>query len=102
MKNILSVDLDWIKDTRQAISLISLLMKKLKDCEKIIFLKEHQQLLKYVENFDNTIYNIDHHHDFGYDDFIATTEFREGNWLHFLITNNIIKNYFWINNVGSD
>jgi hypothetical protein len=101
---ILSVDLDWIRNAKQSISLFNLLLNKFKTCDKIIFIKSHNFILKYFnKNTDNTIYNIDHHHDFGYGDYDNNTNFfREGNWVDYLISNKFLKNYYWINNIESE
>jgi|TARA_R110000822_G_scaffold62361_5_gene153826 hypothetical protein len=107
MKSILSVDLDWILEHRQAISVVTLLIEKFKSCDKIIFVKEHHQVLKHLDGTEDTIYNVDHHHDLGYDDFQRyddiekNIEFREGDWIQFLLKSKSLKNYVWIHNISS-
>ena len=66
--------------------------------ENIVFIESHEQILNYI-NQDDTLINIDHHHDLGY-----TTEDKNincGNWANYLLKNNIIKEYIWINNHNS-
>ena len=48
---------------------------------------------------ENTIYNVDHHHDLIYEE---GEECNEGNWVNFIIKGNQIKNYYWIHNYNSE
>jgi hypothetical protein len=105
-KSILTIDLDWIVENYQTNLVFNLIIKKLKKSKKIIFIKSHHLLLRYIED-ENSIYNLDHHHDLGYkesDDpkLIEQKIYREGNWLLHLIHNKIINKYVWICNSDSD
>ena len=100
MSKILSVDLDWIYEERQCLLINELLLKKFNNAKKIIFIKSHHAFLKYYEN-ESEIYNIDHHHDLGYDTTEPIDEYREGNWMMYFLKNNLLKKYVWVHNLKS-
>jgi len=102
MSSILTIDLDWILDERQCLSVNELFLIKAKEVDKIIFVKSHHNALKYYEN-EKTIYNVDHHHDLGYEGEESVNQtYREGNWLLYLINKNVLSKYVWIHNLKSD
>ena len=96
--NILSIDIDWIENDYQYLSLFNILCNKFKSTDHIIFIKSHHLILKYIEK-ETTIYNVDHHHDLIYED---GEECNEGNWVNFAIKGNKTKNYYWIHNYNSE
>lgn len=66
------------------------------------FINSHEDILNYCDNLD-TIINIDHHHDLGYND-----EQRENdiigcaNWAYQGLKNKKFKNYMWLHNYNSE
>ena len=101
---ILSVDIDWIQSSFQYKELFKFLTPKFVDCEQIIFIETHQQILKYIHKSEKIV-NIDHHHDIGYPDFngkIHVPPINEGNWVGYLTINNKLKEYIWIHNEDSE
>lgn len=78
------------------------IIKKM-DKENIYFIEDHGQILKYIEN-DNekiNIYNIDHHHDCGYNN-IKNEKLNCGNWGLKLKELNVLNNFYWIKNKNSN
>ena len=69
------------------------------DYENIIFIKSHEQIVNYI-NKNDIIFNIDHHHDLGYDE-KEINNCNCGNWAKYLLEKNIINNYTWIHNYNS-
>lgn len=71
----------------------------------IVFITSHDSLINYVSPED-TVINIDHHHDLGYerpgDNNKNHNEINCGNWAEYLLNNNLIKNYIWIKNENSN
>lgn len=81
------------------------IIKKLNK-EDIVFIEDHGQILKYLSTDEKlNIYNIDHHHDCGYDKdenkTINELKLHCGNWGLFLENMGIINNFYWINNDSS-
>lgn len=73
--------------------------------EQIIVIEDHGQIIKYLEDNNKVnIYNIDHHHDCGYqkDEEMPDNKLNCGNWGLFLKKKNILNNFIWINNINSD
>lgn len=70
--------------------------------EHIRFSYNHEDI-KYILNDINkaNVYNIDHHHDLGYDD-DTYKECTCANWAKYFLDNQIINNYTWIKNTNSD
>ena len=69
--------------------------------ENIHFIFDHHQIWNYLE--ENTIYNvynIDHHHDYGYPD--ANPELYCGNWVLKMEESNKLNKYIWITDYSSD
>ena len=102
MSSILTIDLDWILDERQCLSVNQLFLNKASEVNKIIFVKSHHNALRFYEN-EKIIFNVDHHHDLGYigEESVNQT-YREGNWLLYLIKKNLLSKYIWIHNFKSD
>ena len=102
MGNILTVDLDYILDERQCLSINNLILNKAKEVKKIIFVKSHHNALRFYEN-EKTLYNVDHHHDCGYiGEEPLNSTYREGNWILYLLRKNLLNRYVWIHNLKSD
>lgn len=71
----------------------------------VIIIKSHERIVNYIDNPDDIVINIDHHHDLGYK-FLENTCLDEskidcGNWAEYLLSNKLIKKYIWINNENS-
>lgn len=77
------------------------------DKEEIYFIRNHNDIIKYLPPHDDvTIYNIDHHHDITYgnpEDEIGYggSGLGCGNWVKFLLDYNMIQDYIWIHNYTS-
>ena len=78
------------------------LLNIIEDMEKkdVIFIKNHETIIKFLNEKDNHIvYNIDHHHDCGY---LKKEEIMKeltcANWVHYVPN---IQSYIWINNSNS-
>ena len=68
----------------------------------IIFISSHDSLINYV-SVEDTVINIDHHHDLGYPDPTNNApKIHCGNWAQYLLENNLIKDYIWIKNENSN
>ena len=82
-------------------------LKKIKetidDPTHIVFADYHNEIVKYIYEIWNikepyNLYNIDHHHDMGYDKQFKD-ELNSSNWVHFCKN---LKVYNWIGNKTSD
>lgn len=73
--------------------------------EKINFITDHQTLINCVKEYDVfTLYNIDHHHDIGYNRITPISKItrpENGNWVKWLKDNNKLNEYYWICNNNS-
>lgn len=73
------------------------------DKENIFFIENHAQIINYLKDDDQIdLINIDHHHDIGY--FHKDNENDKlncGNWVGYLLDNNILSSYTWICNENS-
>lgn len=77
------------------------------DAEQIHFIDSHEDIQKFINEKDITIYNIDHHHDIAYGQTrqkinIPLLEPHCSNWVKFLKDSNRLKEYIWINNDNSE
>lgn len=74
--------------------------------EKVYFIKEHQTLLQLVKDIDKfQLFNVDHHHDIGYNKTKAATKIIKpecGNWVKYLGDKGKLNEYIWICNDNSD
>lgn len=70
--------------------------------EKIHFIDDHSYVCQFIHDKVDLI-NIDHHHDIGYTDDInqKVTIPNCADWVHYLMDNNMINSYTWINNSNS-
>jgi hypothetical protein len=102
--NILTLDLDYIQNSQQEIKLLDIFLKKIKTCEKIIFIKAHHQILEHIYKLKKiNLFNVDHHHDIFYSaDVALENQYREGNWILYLLKHNLLESYTWICNFDSD
>ncbi len=103
MKNpqpVLSIDVDWVNNYNQFLELIDFSIKKFKISSKIIFIEQHHNIIKYLDEKDNYIINIDHHHDIIQ---LEETphELHMGNWVNYLINQQRLNHYMWIHNIDS-
>ena len=73
--------------------------------EKIHFLENHQDVLRYLSKDEQyNILNIDHHHDWCYADKDYDKSIEKlncGNWVKYLNDNGQLASYTWINNANS-
>ena len=100
--NVLSIDCDWIRCERTQQDFMSFVVPLLFNNSNIILNYHHDKIFShFIEGYDEyNLYNIDHHHDYGYSDHV---NLYEGNWLYHL--SNIFSkkiNYVWINNPDSE
>ena len=101
--NILSVDFDWIVSLKCQEELLRYIIPVVYKHNKDIHIAyTHDKIYPLFEHeYDEyNLYNIDHHHDFGYMDFSIIDE---GNWLYHLANVHKRKiNYTWIANPTSE
>jgi hypothetical protein len=96
---ILSVDVDWVTNYNQFITLISFLTKKFNVCNKIIFIDSHHNIIKYLNPQDKFIVNIDEHHDII--QLNNNKDWHMGNWVDYLINKSQLDHYIWVCNTNS-
>ena len=103
-KNILTIDLDYIQNKKTFLDVLSLFNLFVKDNKPIIFCNAHHEAFEFIDKNSN-LYNLDHHHDLGYDPIsfqeAHRKKYREGNWIYGLIIEKIINSYTWIKNYDS-
>ena len=72
----------------------------------ICFIREHHSIINELKSVDEYIlYNVDHHHDLGYNTTRPTSKIIRpdcGNWVKYLYDQGKIKEYVWICNENSD
>jgi hypothetical protein len=98
-KKILSIDCDWIQNPNQMLELNDFVFKIFKNVKKIVFIKNHQTIVKYI-NTPSYICNVDNHHDINYgykNEFI-----NAGNWVTYLNQIGLLQSYTWIHNTTSE
>jgi|TARA_R100001460_G_scaffold86484_1_gene127965 hypothetical protein len=100
--DILSVDFDWIENSRQQEELLTFLIPLIYDHKDITMAYMHEKIFSLISHgYDEyNIINIDHHHDFCYREMNVL---NEGNWLFHAC--NVFKNkinYTWISNPTSE
>jgi hypothetical protein len=69
-----------------------------KQNKKIYFIDDHSEVVQFFETPPYSLYNIDHHHDIGYN-WGASRDC--GNWVRFLWKEGKITSYTWINDENS-
>lgn len=71
--------------------------------ENIHFIREHHQLIKFVNNKEKiNLINIDHHHDLGYEKLSKKILLPNcGNWVKYLYEKDLLESYIWIHNSDS-
>lgn len=72
---------------------------------EVYFIESHEEIIPYIEGDDNILYNIDHHHDIGYNTKDLTLRIREAdcsNWAKYLKEIGNIKEYYWIHDEYSE
>tara|TARA_R100000664_G_C2751700_1_gene138980 strand:- start:101 stop:655 length:555 start_codon:yes stop_codon:yes gene_type:complete len=103
-RKLLTIDLDWIQNPRQFNDILSLCMELFKNKIPTIFIKSHHEIYNHI-NEEEFIINIDHHHDFGYDNLsirqALDNMLREGNWVLGAAIHKKLKGYVWIKNYNS-
>lgn len=73
----------------------------MKDLSKVYFIESHEEIVRFLKDCKEPIdlYNIDHHHDVGYDEKWGIKLLKApncGNWVKYLKDTNKIKSYTWI------
>ena len=101
--DILSVDFDWIINSRQQEELLVFLIPIVYSHKDITLSYSHDKIYPlFTHGYDEyNLINIDHHHDFHYGENLHYL--NEGNWLYHL--SNVFKNkinYTWISNPNSE
>lgn len=80
-------------------------------CRDVYFINSHEAAISCIKGLSLkepvTLYNIDHHHDLGYDKTANEWKTLEkkvlvGNWVKYGKEKKYIDNYFWIHNDNSD
>ena len=109
-KNILSVDCDFVKDSRSLVELIKFVLQYIDKIEDthIVISQKHvdiyyilEPLLKNKKTID--VVSIDHHHDLTYPNFPIDKGLASSNWLgYYLMKPNFIDNAYWLSNYTSD
>ena len=103
-KKLLTIDLDWIQHPRQFTDILPICVKIFKKQTPTIFIKSHQEIYDHIEP-ESIVINIDHHHDFGYDQVSVKEALenipREGNWVLAAAIHKKIKGYIWVKNYDS-
>jgi|TARA_R100000482_G_C5076355_1_gene123869 hypothetical protein len=100
--DILSIDCDWIRCERTQQDFLSFVIPFLFNNSNIVLAYNHDKIIPIFEHgYDEyNLYNIDHHHDYAYNDHV---NLYEGNWLYHISTVFPKKiNYLWINNPDSE
>ncbi len=105
MKKLLTIDLDWIQHPRQFMDILSICMDLFKKQTPTVFINAHHEIYEHIEE-GATVINIDHHHDFGYDQQASVkgaldNRPREGNWVLAAAIHKKIKGYIWVKNYNS-
>lgn len=79
------------------------IIKQIKS-EDISFIREHQQIIKLLDEKEKIeLINIDHHHDLGYEGLSKKIIFPNcGNWVKYLIDKDLVESYIWVHNDNSD
>lgn len=87
-------NLPYLKNLQYDENIFNTLVNYIKRYDKnsIIFIKEHDEAVKYIKE-PCVLYNIDHHHDCGYSGNGDTLSCA--NWIKYLHTNNLIENVTW-------
>jgi len=65
---------------------------------KLYKIKNHHDIVPFIENPIDTLINIDHHHDYY---FLNGFSYNCGNWVKWLYQHKMFKNYIWIPNTTS-
>tara|TARA_R100001530_G_C4203707_1_gene125465 strand:- start:45 stop:542 length:498 start_codon:yes stop_codon:yes gene_type:complete len=101
--DILSIDCDWIINFKQQEELLSFAIPIIYNHADVKTAYSHKEIYPlFTHGYDEyNLINIDHHHDFHYDE-KKLDVLNEGNWLYHL--SNVFKNkinYTWISNPHS-
>lgn len=72
----------------------------------VYFISEHHNLIPLVKDINKfSLFNIDHHHDLGYNKTTPTTKILRpecGNWVKYLGDKEKLNKYIWVCNDNSD
>jgi len=104
MKKLLTIDLDWIQHPRQFMDILSICMDLFKKQTPTVFINAHHEIYEHIEE-GATVINIDHHHDFAYDQAsikgALANHPREGSWVLAAAIHKKLKGYIWVKNYDS-
>lgn len=71
--------------------------------EQFYFITNHEEIIDLIDE-DSNIFNIDHHHDLGYQRELKEEDINGigcANWGYYGFKNKLIKNYIWIHDTNS-
>ena len=106
VKNLLSIDIDWVGSPRDAKELLEVLVPifKKNKFKKIVLAQSHREINKIVDTLAEPVYcvNVDHHHDIQYiPSEPLEAGFLSGNWLGHYMKSGRITGCTWIANYNS-
>ena len=106
VKNLLSIDIDWVGSPRDAKDLLENLVPIIKKnkFKKIVVAQSHKEINKIVDELNEPVYcvNVDHHHDIQYiPSEPLEAGFLSGNWLGHYMRSGKITGSTWIANYNS-
>lgn len=85
------------------------IVRAAKNNTEIYFIDSHEKIVDIIKELPKdeaiNLYNIDHHHDLGYELILWNTplfNYDVGNWVKYLKDNRYINEYCWIHNENSD
>jgi len=107
MKNILSIDIDWVQDWTQYKQITRTVAPWIKEkkFKNVTFGITHDKISSVIDSYDEpvNIVNVDHHHDWEYADLNCSIEsgYKFCNWLGWYVREGKIKKATWIANPHS-
>ena len=64
--------------------------------DKIFFITDHEEILKYLpKDKEFNLYNLDHHHDMGYEEKLSVRP-QCGDWVCYAYKKYPMKKYYWV------
>ena len=90
-------------ETYYKITSYLLYLRKILKREQFAFIESHDMILEHIEGKENTVINIDHHHDLGYGQNFGLIDVDNcANWAFMGLKSRMINKYIWIKNRTSD
>ena len=66
------------------------------EADKIFFITDHEEILKYLpKDKEFNLYNLDHHHDMGYEEKLSVRP-QCGDWVCHAYKKYPMKKYYWV------